>query len=404
MATVDPLQTFVGPRILVKFAGAWEQTHAYEYMTAVYDTAYQSWVSKCDVPANTPLAEGKYWVKWSDPNAQFQLLQQTVQTFDQRITSNEQSVGELETNVETIETELATKHKMLVFGDSWSNYDSTDKPYWHEYVSDFYDLDSSVYAVAGAGFLTGTTITNQIANAVSTEQNKAIIDKIFIMVGVNDYSQTLTNLQNVIETCIQSLQSSFEKAEIVLIQNGNNAVYGSVVTQNTWTNAAKNACMNKSIRFINLSHLILDNVDYENSNSHPSSEGGQALAYALLNGEGPQYNQLSSWRTTILQSVDSEEFTLSQLNGNISGDGFVSVIGQITNSGSSTLNEHYIRLGANFDYFTCLLFYRNTNNYVAGCGYALMKNPYNALCTVPSTDYDPSKNVYVYLTGKLSGK
>lgn len=193
--TTDALQTFVGPRILIKFAGAWEQAQAYEYMTAVYDSAYQSWVSKCDVPAGTPLAEGDYWIKWSDPNAQFQLLQQTVQTFDERITNNANGLASEISNREAavseerqarISADKATKRNALYIGNSYAAGVGATNSGLFNLTKDMFD-NAWLFAGSGSGFIDtsrseGPNFPTLLANAIASDQfdNDEITDVVII--------------------------------------------------------------------------------------------------------------------------------------------------------------------------------------------------------------------------------
>lgn len=235
MPTVDPLQTFVGPRILVRFAGAWEQSQAYEYMTAVYDTAYQSWVSKCDVPANTPLVEGNYWMKWSDPNAQFQLLQQTVQTFDGRIASNTNAITQTNENVSGISDALkSTKKRKLgyyavVIGNSYTLGANVEKG-MGKLIGEYFEK-SSYYYMSGVGFapysvgegaLINTNTFNDVVNnaytALGADKCNDVSD-VFIVMAMGDsryasYNELTNEYINYVRTVINNINSKFPNATV----------------------------------------------------------------------------------------------------------------------------------------------------------------------------------------------
>lgn len=59
---------------------------AYEHLTIVMTEGGQTYMSRCTVPAGTPLTDTTYWAKFAEFNAQFALLQQTVETYNARIT------------------------------------------------------------------------------------------------------------------------------------------------------------------------------------------------------------------------------------------------------------------------------------------------------------------------------
>lgn len=76
----------VGPQVTLHFVeGEWNKANSYDYYDVVQVDG-TSYIAVQDVPANTEITNTDYWAKWNDPNAQVELLQQTVGSFDQRIT------------------------------------------------------------------------------------------------------------------------------------------------------------------------------------------------------------------------------------------------------------------------------------------------------------------------------
>ena len=76
----------IGPQVTLHFVeGAWNKSNSYDYYDVVQIDG-TSYIAVQDVPANTEITNTEYWAKWNDPNAQVQLLQQTVSEFDDRIT------------------------------------------------------------------------------------------------------------------------------------------------------------------------------------------------------------------------------------------------------------------------------------------------------------------------------
>ena len=235
----DALQTFVGPRILIKFAGAWEQAQAYEYMTAVYDTGFQSWISKCDVPANTPLVEGDYWMRWSDPNAQFQLLQQTVQTFDQKITDNTANIA---TNAQAITTETearenaitslteninATRGNSSLFAgknvmfvtDSWGVNNANNNGVTNAYpyqVCDKLHANLIPSMISGTGFV-NTSGGKTYLQRLTDYSEKESIAAIFIQCSINDAITSKASLLSAMNSTIQYAISNYPNANVYII-------------------------------------------------------------------------------------------------------------------------------------------------------------------------------------------
>lgn len=96
------LQT-IGPRVTFNFAGLWDAESNYEYYDVVRDAAGASYIGRVTrIPAGTPLTDETYWIPWADPNAQFDELNNLVQTFDGRITAVENASETLSGDFETL--------------------------------------------------------------------------------------------------------------------------------------------------------------------------------------------------------------------------------------------------------------------------------------------------------------
>lgn len=86
----------IGPRVTFNFAGLWDADTSYEYYDVVRDAAGASYIARvATVPAGTPLSDNAYWIPWADPNAQFDELNNVVQTFDGRITANTEAIANI---------------------------------------------------------------------------------------------------------------------------------------------------------------------------------------------------------------------------------------------------------------------------------------------------------------------
>ena len=320
------LQTFKGPRMLVKFPGAWEENTAYEYMSAVYDASGQSWLSKTDVPSGAALEEGEYWIPWNAPNAQFALLQQTVQTFDQRITDNEEKIEseqnareqaikseqnareqaieseqnareqadtQLENRVSAIETELGTAPIMLVIGDSWSDPSASYvETMWPIKVAQQLGCTLINKAQTGASFyqLSGTPqIYNQLQNAISEISDKDNVKYIFVVGGVNDMINSVsnTNFTGAINNVLATAKNTFTKAKItgccdIPYREYSNRTQIDYLTGVQWY---ANCCRYQGLKFIDIHEMSGYKDMYIDDMLHPSAFGMGYLANRLLDGD-----------------------------------------------------------------------------------------------------------------------
>lgn len=86
----------VGPRVTPNFVKPreWNAQTTYHFFDAVRDTAGNAYIAtKPVVPAGTPLTDEDYWFLWADPDTRFDDLNETVKTFNQRITQNTNDIA-----------------------------------------------------------------------------------------------------------------------------------------------------------------------------------------------------------------------------------------------------------------------------------------------------------------------
>ena len=81
----------IGPRITFHFVGEWDAETSYVLydVVRVNGTSYIGNKINIAKGINPETDNNVHWVKWNDPNAQVELLQQTVNGFDARITAAE---------------------------------------------------------------------------------------------------------------------------------------------------------------------------------------------------------------------------------------------------------------------------------------------------------------------------
>ena len=81
----------IGPRITFHFVGEWDAETSYVLydVVRVNGTSYIGNKINIAKGINPESDNNVHWVKWNDPNAQVELLQQTVNSFDERITATE---------------------------------------------------------------------------------------------------------------------------------------------------------------------------------------------------------------------------------------------------------------------------------------------------------------------------
>lgn len=230
-----PTTQYIGPRIIPHLWDPilWDATTQYDALAVLqYQGAY--YVARYVPPLGTPPTNTTYWVKWADFNAQMAQLQQTVETFDNRITANANAVAsetqarqnadqalknslshdiqDLSTQVETAAAALRTDllnarqnfrdARVVIIGDSWnagvadgslSNYDIANG--WGSQLADRLHMDTSKvhnYAQPSAGFVsqggsqqrTFRSLLDLADEALGTL--RAEVSHIIVAGGVND--------------------------------------------------------------------------------------------------------------------------------------------------------------------------------------------------------------------------
>lgn len=86
----------VGPRVTPNFIKEpWNKLDSYNFLDVVKDGTGASYIAiKPVVPTDTELTDEEFWFKWSDPNAQFNELEEIVKLYDGRISRNASAITE----------------------------------------------------------------------------------------------------------------------------------------------------------------------------------------------------------------------------------------------------------------------------------------------------------------------
>lgn len=98
----------IGARVTLAFKGLWNADASYMYYDVVHDAQGASYIGKAQaIPAGTALTDTNYWIRWADPNAQYEELETIVNTFNARITQNASDITDEATAREAADTQLA---------------------------------------------------------------------------------------------------------------------------------------------------------------------------------------------------------------------------------------------------------------------------------------------------------
>ena len=108
---------------------------------------------------------------------------------------NQEIFTDLNTKITNLQDEIndikTDKKTMIVIGDSFSNSAQSGTPLWYTYVSNALNLNVYTNASDGQGYGTGTNnFLKQLETANNYFTNKSIIDRIYIVGGLNDLGNT----------------------------------------------------------------------------------------------------------------------------------------------------------------------------------------------------------------------
>lgn len=222
----------IGPRVTFHFITEdWNENNTYEAYDVVQIEG-ASYVAIKPVPKNIEITNTDYWFKWSEPNAQWAQLLDTVNSFDGRISSNTNNINTvmgkvdaLNQNVENLLPLLKhstqfTMKKSILLGDSWctENYAYGEKSFMR-ILAEMLELDYTNLSVGGTGYSTsGSNGTyRDILTNYATTNDPDEIRYIFLYGSINDMnsnsSTNSSNFANTINYCV----NTFTNATIYVI-------------------------------------------------------------------------------------------------------------------------------------------------------------------------------------------
>ena len=255
----------VGPRVTPNFVKPreWNDKTTYHFFDAVRDTAGNAYVAtKPVVPAGTQLTDEDYWFLWADPDTRFDDLNETVKTFNQRITQNTNDIKTKapanhasEETIYGVGNELNYGHvrlavddtpmtsdanagaaatpayvhnaihtvkpltEVVYIGDSWG--DPTSYGEWVKKIGARLGLTMHNYAVGGAGFVNespnGKTFNVEVNDAAADLGPKCdLVKYVIVLGGVNDVKQNKDPLQVIAaaKTLFNNIASKFPNAVV----------------------------------------------------------------------------------------------------------------------------------------------------------------------------------------------
>lgn len=319
----------VGPRVTPNFVKPreWNAQTTYHFFDAVRDAVGNAYVAtKPVIPEGTPLTDEDYWFLWADPDARFDALNETVKTFNQRITQNKNDIATKaptnhasEKTIYGIGNELNYGHvrlaaddtpvtsdanagiavtpayvadvmdapKAIIIGDSYSTQ-YTNNPWW-KLLCNALGVEPHCYAVGGAGFAV-------LDNLFATQAEKAVseslknVQYIFIYGGVNDmaHSNSATNVNDGCNNVLQTLKQAYGKAKTYVMGVNTWKTFYTQADNTTREicTALKTSALNNGAFYINTMYACFGNDAWffapgKPNQNHPNQKG-QTLIYETI--------------------------------------------------------------------------------------------------------------------------
>ena len=278
----------VGPRVTFHFVQDYNQANSYDYYDVV-NVDGTSYIAIQDVPANTTITNADYWVKWNDPNAQYMMLQNTVESFDSRITAAKESADNADTAIASLKSEVETRGVVLI-GDSYSVANGEVTGWIAPMKTALQKSGWEVFSMGnpGAGFArVGNQfedILNNLIDSMSADE-KLSVKKVLVAGGYNDNPYSISEIDSAITDFVGIAQENFPNSEIRL------AFIGSCTSDMPTFSAVRAAQNNYLIAGVNAGvpvalgydWMFSNNEPFLSDNFHPTQNSVNALVNNLVN-------------------------------------------------------------------------------------------------------------------------
>ena len=306
----------------------WDNTKPYEPLTIVL---YQgnSYTSRQYVPVGVDITNQQFWASTGIYNSQVEQYRQEVLTFDGRITANADAITQLDSDLDGAVLQLgtritanadaiaqldprvtananaiaaATARSVLLFGDSWTDDDTSFPKWMNEAFKDMHYDHVYNYAISGAGWVQGATtnVVQQVANAnneLTQEQKDSVVD-IIAFALVNDlkhlssyeaFNAQVNPILSAMQSVFNTLSSQYPRARIFFVPTvcgegytnalafGNMAIFNKRMANGSAQGWKIPYCAD----FFNAYLQWNDSVLYSEGNLHLTTNGANVVAAAM---------------------------------------------------------------------------------------------------------------------------
>ena len=329
-----------GPRLTPHFiTEPWSSENTYQYFDVVLVDGTSYIAHKQVIPTGVEITDTEYWAEWAQPNAQYNELLDTVNTFDGRITTNTNNIAsntsditELSNTVNAL-NEQTTKNtsdiasntskiaentdtlsnlankgtmfrnkKILGFFDSWGTYEGTggERTQIGYQLGDYLGATVAVSAVSGRGWVDpgpgGNARFIDSLNSLASSMDLTDYDYFMVMGSINDYAYDYNAIYNAIKAFSDRVKELNQSAELIIvppISAPNKTLPENVGSQNGWYKtfyAVKFGAALVGAKIIDGGYFLMNNNTQlmREDNLHPTASGidyiSKTLSQAFFTG------------------------------------------------------------------------------------------------------------------------
>lgn len=358
------LHTYIGARYVPRFVGAYDPTQIYEALDVVDNGSGTSYIARDTVPAGTPLTDTSHWFIYGASSGAIVQLQNAVQAIQSDITDNikpditanandidtlENDVQNINDSIEDIEDSLSgVNRKIITVTDSYGNYPSVSQSWQTVLTSlksdsvfyNYYEGSMGIYHVGSNGHNTEQLLT---AHASDISDPNEITD-VVIALGVNDYSDSISNVSTAYDSLIGYIKTTYKNARILFgmpsfshnITPQNRVNYKNLIALMI-AKCAENGCKYMS----NIEYIMHDLRNNTTDLIHPNFTGSTHIAEAVKTYlEGGNYHYIASLVSDVIaNNVTHANAMIQTIVDNVA----TITLGEVNNAGVLTFSGSAFR-------------------------------------------------------------
>ena len=345
---------YIGARYVPLFDGAWDATKNYEPLTVVDDGNGNSYTSKKDVPAGTPLTDRTYWKMTASFSGAIEQLRRDVNAIQDDVAQAESEISDNLNRIGVINQSI--NRKILVVSDSYGTILNSDNKTFTDVTRAIIQktlptVTMELKSRSSLSFYNRATGYNFVEMLQEYEGERGDVTDIIVVGGANDVGSDRT--ENGIVSGIMNFgayaRQEYPRAKISIMAAGTCFQSGFYVRDRLrMIQAYQRGANTIGARFVAGSQHILYKPDLLDSGKlHPSSDGvdviGRFLAAYIDSGgisvshkfdAAVEYNTATgTWFAGMNYNVENETIFLkptgtssSILIGNFTGGRAVSVL------------------------------------------------------------------------------